>query len=59
MSCADKLNEDVRQKPQGPQGRAATDPPMIYTINVVDEHLTARSPRPHQASAGVIANASS
>ena len=32
MSCADKLNEDVRQEPQGPQGRAATDPPMIYTI---------------------------
>ena len=27
-----KLNEDVRHHPQGPQGRAATDAPMIYTI---------------------------
>ena len=27
-----KLNEDVRHQPQGPQGRAATDAPMIYTV---------------------------
>lgn len=27
-----KLNEDVRHKPQGPQGRATTEPPVIYTI---------------------------
>ena len=32
MSYAYKLNQDVRHQPQGPQGRAATDPPMIYTI---------------------------
>ena len=32
MSYAYKLNEDVHHHPQGPQGRAATDPPMIYTI---------------------------
>jgi hypothetical protein len=32
MSYAHKLNEDVHHQPQGPQGRAATDPPMIYTI---------------------------
>ena len=32
MSYAYKLNEDVHHRPQGPQGRAATDPPMIYTI---------------------------
>ena len=32
MSYAYKLNQDVRRQPQGPQGRAATDPPMIYTI---------------------------
>ena len=32
MSHAYKLNEDVRHKPQGPQGRAVIDPPMIYTI---------------------------
>ena len=32
MSYAYKLNEDVRHQPQGPQGRAATDQPMIYTI---------------------------
>ena len=32
MSYAFKLNEDVRHQPQGPKGRAATDPPMIYTI---------------------------
>ena len=32
MSYAYKLNEDVRHQPQGPQGRAANDPPMIYTI---------------------------
>jgi hypothetical protein len=32
MSYAYKLNEDVRHRPQGPQGHAETDPPMIYTI---------------------------
>jgi hypothetical protein len=32
MSYAYKLNEDVRHQAQGPQGRAANDPPMIYTI---------------------------
>jgi hypothetical protein len=32
MSHAYKLNEDVRHQPQGPQGRAVIDPPMIYTI---------------------------
>jgi len=32
MSYAYKLNEDVRHQPQGPKGRVATDPPMIYTI---------------------------
>jgi hypothetical protein len=32
MSYAYKLNEDVRHQPQGPQGRATTDSPMIYTI---------------------------
>lgn len=32
MSYAYKLNEDVRHQAQGPQGRAATDEPMIYTI---------------------------
>jgi hypothetical protein len=32
MSFAYKLNEDVHHQPQGPQGRAATDAPMIYTI---------------------------
>ena len=32
MSYAYKLNEEVRHQPQGPQGRAATVPPMIYTI---------------------------
>ena len=32
MSHAYKLNQDVRHQRQGPQGRAATDPPMIYTI---------------------------
>ena len=32
MSYAYKLNEAVRHQPQGPQGRAATDAPMIYTI---------------------------
>jgi hypothetical protein len=31
-SYAYNLNEDVHHQPQGPQGRAATDPPMIYTI---------------------------
>jgi hypothetical protein len=32
MSYAYKLNQDVRHQPQGPQGRAAADPPPIYTI---------------------------
>lgn len=32
MSYAYKLNEDVRHQPQGPQGRAVTERPMIYTI---------------------------
>jgi hypothetical protein len=32
MSFAYKMNEDVHHQPQGPQGRAATDPQMIYTI---------------------------
>jgi len=32
MSHAYELNEDVQHLPQGPQGRAAIDPPMIYTI---------------------------
>jgi hypothetical protein len=32
MSHAYKLNEDVHHQPQGPQGRAATDPSMIYTV---------------------------
>ena len=32
MSYAFKLNEDVRHQPQRPQGRAAADPPMIYTV---------------------------
>ena len=32
MSYAYKLNEEVRHQPQGPQGRATTDPPMIYAI---------------------------
>jgi hypothetical protein len=32
MSYAYKLNDDVRHQPQGPQGRAETDPPMIYTV---------------------------
>jgi hypothetical protein len=32
MSYAYKLNEAVNHRPQGPQGRAAADPPMIYTI---------------------------
>ena len=32
MSFSYKLNEDVHHQPQGPQGRTATDPPMIYTI---------------------------
>ena len=32
MSYAYKLNEDVRHQPQGPQGRTAADPPMMYTI---------------------------
>ena len=32
MSHAYKLNEDVRHQPQGPQGRAAIEIPMVYTI---------------------------
>jgi hypothetical protein len=32
MPYAFRLNEDVRHRLQGPKGRAATDPPMIYTI---------------------------
>ena len=32
MSYAYKLNEDVRHQQQGPQGRAAIDAAMIYTI---------------------------
>ncbi len=32
MSYAYKLNEDVLHQRQGPQGRAETEPPMVYTI---------------------------
>ena len=32
MSYAYKLNANVRHQAQGPQGRAATSQPMIYTI---------------------------
>jgi hypothetical protein len=32
MSHAYKVNEDVHHQPQGPRGRAKTDPPMIYTV---------------------------
>ena len=32
MSYAYKPNEDVHHQPQGPQGRAATDRPMVYTV---------------------------
>ena len=32
MSYAYKLNEDVHHQRQGPQGRDATEPPMVYTI---------------------------
>ena len=32
MSHTYKLNEDVHHQRQGPQGRAETDPPMIYTV---------------------------
>ena len=32
MSYAYKLNQNVRHQPQGPQGRVATDPSVIYTI---------------------------
>ena len=32
MLYAYKLNEDVQHRAQGPQGRAAMDPRMIYTI---------------------------
>jgi hypothetical protein len=32
MSYAYKLNANVRHQTQGPQGRAATSQPMIYTV---------------------------
>jgi hypothetical protein len=32
MSHVYKPNEDVHHQPQGPQGRAVTEPPMVYTI---------------------------
>ncbi|WP_426438933.1 hypothetical protein [Bradyrhizobium genosp. P] len=32
MSHAYKLNENVHHRPQGPQGRAEADQPMLYTI---------------------------
>ena len=32
MSYAYKPNEEVLHRPQGPQGRAVADPPMIYAI---------------------------
>ena len=32
MSHAFKPNEDVHHQPQGPQGRVATEPSMVYTI---------------------------
>lgn len=32
MSYAYKLNENVHHQPQGPQGRAEADQPMVYTI---------------------------
>ena len=32
MSHTYKLNEDVHHQRQGPQGRAETDPPLIYTV---------------------------
>ena len=32
MSYAYKVNEDVHHQPQGPQGRAVSDRPMIYTV---------------------------
>ena len=32
MAYAYKLNQNVRHQPQGPQGRVATDPSVIYTI---------------------------
>jgi hypothetical protein len=32
MSHTYKLNEDVHHQPQGPQGGAVTDTPMVYTI---------------------------
>ena len=32
MSHAYKRNEDVRHQVQGPQGRVATEPPLVYTI---------------------------
>jgi hypothetical protein len=32
MAYVYKLNEDVHHKPQGPQGRATTEAPAVYTI---------------------------
>jgi hypothetical protein len=32
MSYAYKVNEDVHHQPQGPRGRAETDPRVIYTV---------------------------
>ena len=32
MSYAYKVNEEVLHRPQGPQGRAVPEPPIIYTI---------------------------
>ena len=32
MSHTYKLNQDVRHRPQGPQGRAEADLPVVYTI---------------------------
>ncbi|RXH10561.1 hypothetical protein EAS54_30950 [Bradyrhizobium guangzhouense] len=32
MPYAYRLNEEVRHQPQGPQGRATIEPPVIYTI---------------------------
>ena len=32
MSHAYKLNDDVHHRPQGPQGRAEIEPPMVYTV---------------------------
>jgi hypothetical protein len=32
MSHVFKLNQDVHHQPQGPQGRSAINPPIIYTV---------------------------